>query len=139
VIPLALVDERLTDLAISFWENPDVNLMTGYRRLEDLIRRRTQLDEHGAKLFSQAFVGAKAKLAWPGLDPSEQVGRANLFVGTFMAFRNPRAHRELSHRECDALQEFLLLNLLYKLERESSHNAESSSADDNSHSSASPT
>jgi hypothetical protein len=55
-------------------------------------------------------------LTWPVNDDGEKNGRANLFTGTFMAYRNPRAHREHSSEEL--LAEFLLLNQLYRLEFE---------------------
>src|SRR5258708_1745817 len=40
-LPLALIDSRIIDLAIHFEEQPDSNLLTGYRRLEDLVRERS--------------------------------------------------------------------------------------------------
>lgn len=119
VVPFALIDTRITDLALSFWENPNDRLLIGYRRLEDIVRKRTGSSESGAKLFSQAFLGSKAKLIWNDLSESEQVGRANLFNGSFQAYRNPRAHREMANNPRRELFEFLLLNHLYCLEKES--------------------
>lgn len=119
IIPFAVVNSRIFDLAISFWEDPDDRLMTGYRRLEDIVRKRTGIDEHGAKLFSQAFLGSDAKLGWRDLDQSEQAGRVSLFTGAYLAYRNRRAHRELREFANDQLNEFLLLNHLYLLEKES--------------------
>ena len=118
VIPFAIVDPRLVDLALSFWDAPDDKLMTAYRRLEDITRKRTGIDEHGSKLFSRAFMGPTAKLHWPEADDSEQAGRAQLFTASFGAFRNPRAHREKKDRREDLLAEFLLLNQLFRLEKE---------------------
>jgi hypothetical protein len=119
-IPLGIIDPRITDLAISFWDGADERLLTGYRRLEDVVRKRTGIDEHGTKLFSQAFVGPTAKLAWKGIDPAEQIGRGQLFTAGYMAYRNPRAHREEAHDDAEYLMEFLLLNHLYRLESTSS-------------------
>jgi uncharacterized protein (TIGR02391 family) len=118
VIPLAIIDSRVMDLALSFWKDPDDRLLKGYRRLEDLIRERTGVAEHGTKLLSQAFVGNKPKLSWNNIDDSEKIGRANLFTGAYMAYRNPRAHRELKTYQDAQLAECLLLNQLYRLERE---------------------
>lgn len=119
VVPFAIVDPRLIDLAISFWNDPDDCLMTAYRRLEDIVRRRSGLDEHGAKLFSQAFMNSTAKLHWPGRGPGEQNARAQLFAAAFTAYRNPRAHRETDQEYPEnQLAEFLLLNHLFRLERE---------------------
>lgn len=128
LIPFALIDSRIIDLAISFWEGPDDRLLTGYRRLEDIVRKRTGVDEHGAKLFSQAFLGPTAKLIWQDVDGGEHTGRASLFTGVFMAYRNPRAHREVAGDPNDQLAEFLLLNQLYCLEKAASErNGETSS------------
>jgi hypothetical protein len=118
VIPFAIIEGRITDLAVSFWENPNAKLLTGFSRLEDVIRERTGSDSHGYKLFSQAFLGEEPQLEWKGLDEAEKKGRATLFTGAFMAFRNRRAHRELKDNPQVLLSEFLLLNLLFQLEKE---------------------
>jgi uncharacterized protein Ymh len=117
IIPFAIVDGRITDLAFHFFQFPDASLLKGYRRLEDIVRERTDLDQHGAKLFSQAFVGDAPKLQWKGLSGAEQNARGNLFVSAYSAFRNPRAHRELHSDSHDQTREFLLLNHLFCLER----------------------
>lgn len=116
VIPYAIVDTRIADLALKFWKDPDETLMLGYRRLEDTIRRRTKLKEHGSKLFSSAFLGNNATLGWKDRDESVRSGKALLFTSTYQAYRNPRAHRELNHDREQLLTEFLLLNHLYMLE-----------------------
>ncbi len=119
-IPLGIIDSRLTDLALKFQEDPDNALLSGYRRLEDIIRARTGLNrEHSKKLFAKAFHGENSLLTWDDIDQGEQAGRAQLFTGTYMAFRNRRAHRELNHSIREALQEFLLINQLYLLEKQS--------------------
>ncbi|MEX0844659.1 MAG: TIGR02391 family protein [Balneolaceae bacterium] len=119
VIPFSIIDHRLSDLAISFWDSPDEKILIGYRRFEDTIRKRTGINEHGAKLFSEAYRGKEPKLTWDGLKGGELDGRIQLMIGSFMSYRNPRAHRESKHSAADYLLEFLLLNHLYKLERES--------------------
>lgn len=48
VLPLAIIDPRIADLARTFWETPGDRIMDGYRRLEDTFRQRTGIDEHGA-------------------------------------------------------------------------------------------
>ena len=119
IVPLALIDNRIIDLAVSFWENPNDKLLTGYSRLEDIVRKRTGLKEHSSKLFSQAFLGNSPLLHWTDIDDSgEQTGRANLFVNTYMAHRNPRAHKEMKGYSNNQLSEFLLLNHLYLLEKD---------------------
>ena len=119
VIPFALIDCRITDLAISFWKEPDDRLMKGYRRLEDIVRKRTGCELHGNKLFGQVFSVKNGMLKWKNANNGEQAGRLDLFKGTYGAYRNARAHRELDGRnEADLLNEFLLLNHLYRLESE---------------------
>lgn len=118
VVPFAVVDSRLTDLAITFWDSPDQNLLTAYCRLEDTVRKRTGTKDHGSKLFSNAFLGASAKLDWEGLDSGEREGRGNLSAAAYMAHRNPRAHREVADNPDAQLTEFLLVNHLFRLERE---------------------
>ena len=118
IIPFAIVDDRIMDLAMSFWDDPDDKLLKGYRRLEDLVRQRTNVQGHGTKLLSQVFQPNKPKLSWRGIDDGERVGRATLFTAAFMAHRNPRAHRELKGYQDVQLMEFLLLNHLYRLEKE---------------------
>jgi len=119
VIPFAIIDSRITDLAISFWEGPDDRLMTGYRRLEDIVRGRTAIEEHGARLFGQAFHPNDGKLTWKDVDGGERAGRMQLFTGAYTAYRNRRAHREPKGSAAKALMEFLLLNHLFLLEKES--------------------
>ncbi|MGC2209985.1 MAG: TIGR02391 family protein [Candidatus Korobacteraceae bacterium] len=118
IIPLVLVDSRIMDLALSFWDDPDSKLMLGYRRLEDIVRGRTGSEQHGAKLFSQAFNPSGGVLTWIG-DDGECSARMQLFTATYGAHRNPRAHRELGSHAQKLLSEFLLLNHLYRLERDS--------------------
>ena len=67
---------------------------------------------------SAAFLGNTAKLTWHLDETSESLGRGNLFVGAFMAYRNHRAHREPMNEPAYALDEFLLLNHLFCLERQ---------------------
>lgn len=127
VIPLALVDSRLADLALTFWDAPGDALLKGFRRLEDTIRSRIQSDEHGSKLFAQAFQGSTPPLVWQDTQPSEAIGRSNLFTGAYMAHRNPRAHKELQDEALPLLSEFLLLNHLFLLESRAVNRSASSS------------
>jgi hypothetical protein len=114
VMPYAILDPRLVELALDFETDADGRLNRGYRRLEDIVRERTGLKHHGAKLFSAAFQGETPLLAWDVPDPAEAAGRALLFAGIYMAYRNPRAHREMTRGQ--QLAEFLLLNQLFRLE-----------------------
>jgi Protein of unknown function (Hypoth_ymh) len=95
IIPFAIIDRRIVDLAISFWKSPDDRLLKGYRRLEDIIRERASISEHGQKVFSQAFSTQTPRLYWKDIDEGERQGRINLFTGAYMAHRSPRSHREL--------------------------------------------
>ncbi|MBV1786682.1 TIGR02391 family protein [Marinobacterium sp. D7] len=116
-IPLALIDPRLYEIAISFKQNPDNALLAGYRLLERLIKEKSGLtQETGAKLFSKAFQGEDAPLYWGDLDGSEVKGRATLFSSVFMAFRHRRAHQEPDDDIHEDIREFMLLNQLFILE-----------------------
>ncbi|MCY1523989.1 hypothetical protein D9M68_589040 [compost metagenome] len=117
IIPFGIIDDRIADLAIHFFKDTNAQLLTGYSRLESLIRNRTGLSGAGSKLFSAAFRGSPPLLGWPDIDPNEQAGRANLFISVFQAYRNRRAHNELTADQKHDLAELLLLNNLYLLER----------------------
>ena len=128
-IPFGALDPRLKSLALLLHNDPDKVLIDGFRLLEDRIRERTRLVEHGAKLFSLAFAGDEPVLAWfrkastdrgeqIPIDRGEQAGRAQLFTGAYQAFRNPRAHRTQSDNIAKAVAEFMLLNQLFLLEAE---------------------
>jgi Protein of unknown function (Hypoth_ymh) len=94
VIPFALIDARIMDLALDFWNSPDNSLLVGYRRLEDIVREMTAVKHHGTKLFSQAFNSGDGLLTWEHVDDGERAGRMHLFIGTYGAHRNRRAHKE---------------------------------------------
>lgn len=117
VMPFSIVDPRIIDLALQFSQRPDDSLLKGYRRLEDTLRNRTGIDKHSTKLFSEVFQGETPKLTWENVDDGERSGRSSLFTGAFMAYRNPRAHRERKDKSSELI-EFLLLNHLFILERE---------------------
>jgi len=95
VMPFKIIDAELFDLALSFWEAPSDKLMQGYRRLEDIVRKKSEIDGHGARLFNRAFMGNSSVLYWDEIGESEQIGRANLFIGLYCGYRNPRAHKKL--------------------------------------------
>jgi hypothetical protein len=118
VMPFALIDARIMDLALDFWSRPDNSLLVGYRRLEDIVRERTTIEHHGSKLFSHAFNPDDGPLTWERVDNGERAGRMQLFTGTYNAHRNRRAHKELREHPEELLGEFLLLNHLYCLEQE---------------------
>ena len=117
IIPFAIVDPRLIDLALTFWNAPSDHLLTAFRRLEDVVRRRTGLKDRSGKLFARAFLGDGSPLRWEGCDESERASRGELFRNAFTAFRNPRAHGERDESAADQLCEFLLVNHLFRLER----------------------
>lgn len=117
-LPYSTIDDRIFDLALLFKQDPDSALTKAYKRLEDIVRERTNLNEHSTKLFSQAFNTSNAPLTWTVPDKSEIVGRANLFLGTCQAFRNVRTHREKEESLIHQYREFLLINELYLLESE---------------------
>jgi len=117
-LPYSIIDDRIFDLALLFKQDPDSALTKAYKRLEDIIRLRTGINEHSTKLFAQVFQGENALLTWDVPDTAEIKGRINLFTGSYMAFRNARAHREKDENLVHQYREFLLINELYLLESE---------------------
>lgn len=117
IIPLKLIDARIIDLALKFQEEPDQVVLRAFRRLEGVVRDAADLsNEVGKKLFAKAFQGEKSIFFWEGLEKSELEGRAQLFIGAYMAYRNPRAHKELEACSSTALREFLVINELFLLQ-----------------------
>ncbi len=118
IVPFRFIDFRIADLALKIKDNPDSTLMSAYRRLEGIIRNRTNFEGEviGAKLFNKAFRGENAPLYWESIEPAEREGRAAMFEGIYMAFRNRRAHRELKLSLDEEIREFLLVNELFLLE-----------------------
>jgi uncharacterized protein (TIGR02391 family) len=118
VMPWGLIDPRLMEFAKRFTSDTEADkaIRDGFRRLEEVLRARTGLKEHGTKLIQECFSPSQPKLAWDISENSEQVGRMQLFTGAFMAFRNPRAHKELESTRNQLWNEFLLLNHLFALE-----------------------
>lgn len=119
VVPFAIIDNRIMDLAISFWEKPEDNLTRGYKRIEDIFRKRTGSEYgFGSDLFVKSFVGQSQKLKWEGFSENEHLARAGLFRNAYSSSRNRMMHRELHGDRHQYLSEFLLLNHLYRLEKE---------------------
>jgi len=118
VVPIAIIDTRILDLALKLEEHPDASLLSGYRRLEELVRNKADdlKGMSGAKLFAKALHSDSSLLHWPGLDKSESEGRASIFIGTYKAYRNKRAHHEQDYDIANAVREFILLNELFLLE-----------------------
>lgn len=138
VIPYAVIDPRLMDIAMSFRESPDESLLRGYRRLESIVREKLEASEgfdqddavlSGVKLFRRAFLESNSTLWWGDIDPGEHSGRGQLFTGAFSALRNPRAHREDAKSPIGQLSELLLLNALFRLESQAVHRPRSVGCD----------
>jgi len=117
VMPWALIDKRLALIALGFEANPDHALLLGFRKLEDIVRARLGQEVPEGRVMATAFAGDRSKLTWDKLPGGEHSSRGQLFTGAYGAFRNPRAHKLTQSPPGLALQEFLLLNLLYTLER----------------------
>ena len=117
-IPFGLIDRRILDLAVKFRDGEDSAILSAFRRLEDLLRKRSGLAGEGSNLFSKIFLADDPLLTWDVPDRGEIKGRGNLFNAIYMAFRNARAHREVTSASSHALRELLLVNELYCLEAE---------------------
>lgn len=116
-IPFGIVDPRIMDLALHLEKEYEVSLMTGYKRLEDIIRKKSGVtEESGLKLFNKVFNQTNPFLGWENLHNQEVAGRLDLFKGVFATYRNRRAHREFDSTQEEVVREFLMLNELYRLE-----------------------
>lgn len=119
-IPLRIVHQRLHDLAVVFFNDPDSALSKGFRRLETQIRKKSSVEGEGVRLISKAFHGETPVLVWKDTEEfGEQKGRAQLFTGAFMALRNPLSHCEghgASMSAESALSQFMVLSYLFELE-----------------------
>jgi len=124
-VPFEIIDLRIMDLALKLEENPDGSINSGYRKLEDIVRKRSGLKfESGSKLFSKSFQGEKSIFYWGDIDGGEHNGRASLFTAIFNAYRNRRAHQELDSLPAELMREFLLINELFILEGEAKERPE---------------
>ena len=118
LIPYALMDERMTEIALDFWDAPNDGLINAYRILEDTVRRRARLSEHGSDLFIKAFNASHPRLVWKGIPSAEQAARAEFFASSYRTFRNPRSHKQPRESRNAQLCELLVVNQLFLLERE---------------------
>jgi hypothetical protein len=62
---------------------PDDSILTGFRRLEDIVRKRLPPDAPNVRLFAQAFQSEKSTLVWKDVESGEQIGRGQLFTGAY--------------------------------------------------------
>lgn len=110
----------LIDLALILPRDPDRAVFEAFRRLESQIKKRCELPlgVAGLDLFKKAFRGSGALLTWRDVSAGERDGRAQMFEAAFMAYRNPRAHREGVGGEARAYREFYVANELFQLEAE---------------------
>lgn len=117
-MPYRVIDSRIMNLATDFWTDPSERILTGYKRFEDTLREKCQSVEHGRKLFARAFRDNDSILYWKELQHNEQATRANFIIESYSCFRNPRAHREINTGPENLLSEFLVLNQLFRFEKE---------------------
>lgn len=123
-LPYSLIDSRLFDLALKFNEDPDYSILIAYTRLEDIVRSKVEANLFSKELFKKAFCSEKNMKSlyfWKNVEnenASNALGR--LFTNIFTAYRNERAHSEIKKSPPQLFREFLLINELYLLERETS-------------------
>ena len=120
-LPLNLIDKRIIDLAFKFKLDADASIMTAYTRLEDIIREKINSQKFSSSLMEDAFCSdvKKNKLSpfkWESENEESSTAIGRLFVNTFKAYRNRRAHSEVEKSLNQLQREFLLINELYLLE-----------------------
>jgi hypothetical protein len=121
-IPYALFDTRIADLVQEYREKPNDALLTGYKRLENILQAKFITKSFGLNLIKE-IMDKKNSIWTPGISEGVQKGRSLLFQGCFSSFRNELAHNEFVHVEY-GLSEFLLLNLLFLYEKDISKKIE---------------
>jgi len=119
-VPWSVLDDRLADLAIMLSRDPDRAVFEAFRRLESQVKKRCELPlgVTPVEVFRKAFRGSGALLTWRDVSPGELEGRAQMFEAAYMAYRNPRAHREDVGGAARAYREFYVANELFLLEAE---------------------
>ncbi len=117
-LPYALIDSRIFDLALKFKDEPDSAIITAYRRLEDIVHSRINSNKFSSDLFEYAFCSDKSPLQCKAENEKASIALGRLFVNTYKAFRNERAHSEVNKPDHKLVREFLLINELYLLESE---------------------
>lgn len=122
-LPLNLIDERVLDLALKFRDDADASIMKAYTRLEDIIRKKINSHKFSASLIEDAFCSDLKKnrlspFKWDSENEESSTAIGRLFVNTFKAYRNQRAHSEVNKSTSQLQREFLLINELYLLESE---------------------
>ena len=122
-LPLALIDERILDLALKFKTDADSSIMNAYTRLEDIVREKIDSKKFSSSLMEDVFCSDLKKnrlsiFKWESENEESSTAIGRLFVNTFKAYRNQRAHSEVKKSLKQLQREFLLINELYLLESE---------------------
>lgn len=129
-IPYALIDVRIFDLVNEYNSNPDACLVSGFRRLEEILKKRTNTNLIGTKLCDAAFKGDQPALSWK-TSKTETASRTEFFRSAFAMYRNRRAHNELKFDESLQLNELITMNLLFLMEGEAVPNDATNTATNN--------
>lgn len=119
VLPFNLIDERIFDLALKFYDDPNRSIFNAFVRLENIVQKRTNSDKHSSALFEYAFCSENPPLICKSEDKRASQATGRLFTNIYKAFRNEHAHNEVSKPLKILIREFLLINELYLLESES--------------------
>lgn len=92
----------------------DAAVRDAFLMLEERIRNAAGLrhDSYGSDLIKAAFNPSSGLLVNPDTVGAERKGVHDLFMGAFLTYRNPAAHRFLNHDESAARRIFNLLDLL---------------------------
>lgn len=100
----------------------------GIKALNDLVRKKTGLEQDGVPLMQKAFSKNNPMLRFNALadesDRNEQQGFMEWFTGTVTGLRNPRAHKIIKDDPEMALEFIAFISLLAKLVDKATANAE---------------
>lgn len=126
-MPLGTFDDRLIRSAVKIMsdrDNADAELFKAARTLENSVKDKALAIDGSLKkatatnLYRKTFNENNPILTWNGLGNGEIEGRKHLFLGSAQAMRNPRVHSMLIDDYKRDIEELMMLNMLFRFERE---------------------
>lgn len=93
-------------------------VFSAFRAVEIKVREAGQIPSNvvARQVMYTAFNESNGVLREPGLDSSEQKGRAELYAGAMAVFKNPGSHREVDYDDpIEAAKAILFADLLLRM------------------------
>lgn len=94
----------------------DVAVFQAMKAVEVAVRAATNISKSGVQLMREAFNPESGPLRDSSVEAGERVARMELFAGTYGAYRNPHAHRDVPLDDpTEAIEVILLANHLLRI------------------------